>query len=730
MKKIIFNFSLIFVFLFLSLIGYLSIFGIETNKFNKQISFLVSNFNKDFRVELKTVKLILEPFNLRIKAKTVGTRLKIKEKSIDLENLQSNISIKSFLKKEFLISNLKLSTKSIEIKSLISFLKKLKNSPELFILEKFINKGFLIADINMEFDENGKIKDNYQIKGIIRDGKLSIFKKFEVKKIDLIFDIYKSDYIFKDIQMILNKVPLNSEEIIIKKINDKFSVKGNIKNNKVKLNSEDINEFKKIFNIGFPFKNIDFNSNNQFSFIADKRLKINNLNLKSKIQINDLILSNNYKLKQFLPKIKNEVILSDHQIELNYDEKVLNIEGNGEIFTQDEKDTFNYQVIRNENKYDFVSSLIFKKNPLIIDILGYKKEINSDAILKLNGTYFIGGKSKINSFSFIEKKNKFTIKKLVLDKNFSIETFKGLSFHYFDNDKRQNNITIIKDDKNFLLKGPKLNINSLIDKILFGENSKNFDLFNKNFKILVDINELYLDPDHTAKNLKGYIVIENNEIAGADLDALFDNKEKFKFTINSSNNQKVTTLFTDKAQPIIKRYKFIKGFENGSLDFYSSKKDDETLSTLKIYNFKLSELPILTKILTLASLQGIADILSGEGITFDEFEMNFKQNKKGIVIDEIYAIGPAISILMDGYLVKNKLISLRGTLVPATTINKVIGSIPILGKILVGKKTGEGVFGVSFKIKGSTKNPKTTVNPIKTLTPRFITRTLEKLKKN
>ena len=44
--------------------------------------------------------------------------------------------------------------------------------------------------------------------------------------------------------------------------------------------------------------------------------------------------------------------------------------------------------------------------------------------------------------------------------------------------------------------------------------------------------------------------------------------------------------------------------------------------------------------------------------------------------------------------------SLRGTLVPATTINKFIGSLPVLGKILVGKKTGEGVFGVSFKIKG------------------------------
>ena len=63
------------------------------------------------------------------------------------------------------------------------------------------------------------------------------------------------------------------------------------------------------------------------------------------------------------------------------------------------------------------------------------------------------------------------------------------------------------------------------------------------------------------------------------------------------------------------------------------------------------------------------------------------------------------------------------------TINKFIGSLPVLGNILVGSKTGEGVFGVSFKIKGPPKKLETSVNPIKTLTPRFITRTLEKIKK-
>ena len=196
----------------------------------------------------------------------------------------------------------------------------------------------------------------------------------------------------------------------------------------------------------------------------------------------------------------------------------------------------------------------------------------------------------------------------------------------------------------------------------------------------------------------------------------------------NEKNHRVTTLSTRYPKPLISRYKFIKGFENGNLDFQSIKKDGKSHSTLIIDNFKVREVPVLAKLLTLASLQGIADLLTGDGIRFTDFEMKFTNESSLMEIQEIYAIGPAISLLMEGYVEQDKITSLKGTLVPATTINRTISSIPLIGDILVGKKVGEGVFGVSFKIKGSPNNLKTTVNPIKTLTPRFITRTLEKLK--
>ena len=231
--------------------------------------------------------------------------------------------------------------------------------------------------------------------------------------------------------------------------------------------------------------------------------------------------------------------------------------------------------------------------------------------------------------------------------------------------------------------------------------------------------------------MKGNLQIRNSKIFSLNLNSNFTSNEKLFISIKTQkDNAVVTTFDSDRAKPFVKKYKFIKGFEGGNLDFSSQKIKNVSKSKLIIDNFKVQEVPVLAKILTLASLQGIADLLTGEGVRFTDFEMIYTKKDSLTTIQEIYAIGPAISIMMEGYVEGKDLVSLRGTLVPATTINRSIASIPLLGDLLVGKKVGEGVFGVSFKVKGPPKDLKTSVNPIKTLTPRFITRTIEKIKKN
>ena len=210
----------------------------------------------------------------------------------------------------------------------------------------------------------------------------------------------------------------------------------------------------------------------------------------------------------------------------------------------------------------------------------------------------------------------------------------------------------------------------------------------------------------------------------------FSQDEIVEMSIYRINEDKKTLqVFSDRARPFIKNFDFIEGFEGGKLEYESFISKEITNSNLKIKEFKVSKVPALAQLLSLASFQGIADTLGREGIRFESFEMKSTTKGNLMNIDDALAIGPAVSILLEGYVEKEKLVSLRGTLVPATKLNSIIASIPIVGDILVGKKTGEGVVGVSFKMKGSPKNIKTTVNPIKTLTPRFIVRAVEKMKK-
>ena len=67
-------------------------------------------------------------------------------------------------------------------------------------------------------------------------------------------------------------------------------------------------------------------------------------------------------------------------------------------------------------------------------------------------------------------------------------------------------------------------------------------------------------------------------------------------------------------------------------------------------------------------------------------------------------------------------------MIPAKTLNKLISKIPIIGNVVIPKEAGEGLFGISFKLKGPPGNMKTTINPIRTITPRFIQKIVDRKK--
>ena len=734
MLRILLKFSLSLIILVGLLIGYLSVFGIETNSFNKFIQEEVSKSNENVNAKLEKVKVLLNLSRFSINLQASDVDLLFENKIVKLKNISTNYSLKSFINREFGIKNVFISTKDNNLNDIISFIRVYKNSAQLTILDKIISKGSINANLEINFNDNGKIDENYKIEGKIKGVQINLLNRNNISKIDFDFDIRKKIYLLKNTKAEFKGIKFLAPDIKVTDREKSFFVEGNVKSQTGEINNQLLSIFAKKALENLDIKNLKLSSENNFSFIINKKFKISDLLIKSKIYLeNSDVKINSEKIKKIHTKNDGYVNFKDHKIQLDIGENKILIKGEGKYLLDKENEKISYVVSNLKEKLEFSTKLDLNKKYINLKILDYEKDETKDASLFIEGQYNKNQNFNFKKILFNQANNSFLINNLNLTKDFKIDYIGLIDLDFINKNEKINKITLKKNKKNYEIKSKIFDSSNLLEEILFGEDEGGISKFfnNLNAGIKIELDKVFIGDSDFLKNLNSEIRFRKNELINLDLSGTFVNNKKINLTIRTNQNkEKITTLFSGNAKPLVKKYKFIKGFEEGSLDFYSVKKNNISNSKLKIVNFKLKEVPALTKILTLASLQGIADLLTGEGIRFDEFEMDFSSKKNLMTINEIYSIGPAISLMMEGYVQGKDLVSLKGTLVPATTLNKFVGSIPVLGKILVGKKTGEGVFGVSFKIKGPPKNLKTTVNPIKTLTPRFITRTLEKIKKD
>ena len=184
MKRLIIISTFLTLFIFGLIIGYFSLIGLETNLFNKQIKENIYKIDKNLDLELKKVKIIFNPLKFQINAKSIGPKIKYKNKIIELEKINTQISLVSLIKKNLASTSLQISTKSINLIDLKEFLAVIKDRPELNFLESNALSGFLIADIQLNFDENGKIVDDYKISGNLKEGSIDLFERYNLKKVN------------------------------------------------------------------------------------------------------------------------------------------------------------------------------------------------------------------------------------------------------------------------------------------------------------------------------------------------------------------------------------------------------------------------------------------------------------------------------------------------------------------------------------------------------------------
>ena len=159
--------------------------------------------------------------------------------------------------------------------------------------------------------------------------------------------------------------------------------------------------------------------------------------------------------------------------------------------------------------------------------------------------------------------------------------------------------------------------------------------------------------------------------------------------------------------------------EQGSADIpaESSGNGMQARGILTVDRFQVIQAPMMAQLLSLVSLQGLADTLSGDGILFQTLEMPFYANGGVIGFENGHAHGPAIGITLEGEVDRDRnTTDLNGTIVPAYDINSFLGNVPVLGELFVNRE-GEGVIAFNYGISGPADNPQIYVNPLSALTP-------------
>ena len=333
---------------------------------------------------------------------------------------------------------------------------------------------------------------------------------------------------------------------------------------------------------------------------------------------------------------------------------------------------------------------------------------------------------KINEFSLKESNNSILVKNLIFNQK-KFLSLEKISIKTKKNGKLNNDFSIFYKDK-IIVKGLKFDATKL-PKILSQETKTDlFARINKNIEI--DFANIDAPLSEQISNFKLIGKIEKGKFVKISSKGSFGGGNFLDITMKQAknNNKKYLEVYSDLTRPLLTEYSFFKGLSGGKLLFSSIIDENLSSSKLTIEDFKVINAPGMIKLLSLADLKGLADLAEGQGLSFDILEIKMEKNKNILKFNEILALGPSLSVLMEGYQ-DTKVTSIRGTLVPAKTLNKLISKIPILGDIVIPKEVGEGLFGISFKMKGPPGKIKTSINPIRTITPRFIQKIIDRKKK-
>ena len=292
------------------------------------------------------------------------------------------------------------------------------------------------------------------------------------------------------------------------------------------------------------------------------------------------------------------------------------------------------------------------------------------------------------------------------------------------NDKKINIVVLRNKNLNNLdLKGDYFDFSKALKETFFEKQKEdNFLIQLQPVNINLKAKEILVAEEKSIYDVDATLKYENKLFTNSKLHSKLHNEKMFDLTISSVESSRELVINSNDAGLFLKTFNINKSGKEGAFVLHGSYDDTKETHPLNasvtIRDMRLIKAPTLAKILNLASI-GIVSALSGEGILINKLKSEFILEDGILNLNKYEAYGPDIGFSNQGkiYLRKDE-IDLEGAIIPMVTLNKIIGSIPVLGKILTNER--KGIWSFIYTITGSLDEPEVKVNPIKTITPGFI----------
>lgn len=242
--------------------------------------------------------------------------------------------------------------------------------------------------------------------------------------------------------------------------------------------------------------------------------------------------------------------------------------------------------------------------------------------------------------------------------------------------------------------------------------------------VTIDANEAILPKGVAIRDMDAVLEIRRGELDDGEVAGVLKSGKTMAIDYQLSGPTPGVDVWTDDAGELLRTLGMLNGVTGGTMHISGAisgpKGKRHTVGTIKANDFRVKDSPMMAQMLTVGSLTGLRDILTGEGIGFTRFDAGFDLGEGTLRLEDGRALGSQLGIRMSGRLFDDmKKLDIEGTLAPGYTLNTVLDYVPLVGQIISGGKN-EGLIAIRFSVEGTTEKPDVSVNPLSALTPGFL----------